>query len=172
MRDRIPRREVLQVDFAKRLREETNFAYRAAMRHFVIRWLITTLAVMVAAAFINGIRYDSTGALIGAALLLGILNAFVRPVLLVLGAPLILLTLGFFILIINALMLYCVPSIVGGFHVDRFGSAFWGAILIGIVSWLLSAFFRGSDGRVHVLTHHTQIKRVQGRVIEPGDKIP
>jgi hypothetical protein len=69
-------------------------------------------------------------------------------------------------------MLYCVPSIVGGFHVDRFGSAFWGTILIGIVSWLLSAFFRGSDGRVHVLTHHTQIKRVQGRVIEPGDKLP
>jgi hypothetical protein len=42
--------------------------------------------------------------------------------------------------------------------------------VIGIVSWILSAFFRGSDGRVHVLTHHTQIKRVQGRVIEPGDR--
>jgi putative membrane protein len=163
---------VLQVDFAKRLREETNFAYRAAMRHFVIRWLITTVAVMVAAAFVKGIRYDSTGALIGAALLLGILNAFVRPVLLIIGAPLILLTLGFFILIVNGLMLYWVPNILGGFHVDGFGSAFWGAILIGIVSWLLSAFFRGSDGRVHVLTHHAQIKRLQGRVIEPEDKLP
>ncbi|MDQ6807853.1 MAG: hypothetical protein M3Z64_00270, partial [Verrucomicrobiota bacterium] len=54
-----------------------------------------------------------------------------------------------------------------GSHVDHFGSAFWGAILIGIISWLLSAFFRGSDGHVHVLTHHTQIKRVSGRVIEP-----
>jgi putative membrane protein len=156
---------------AKRLRDETNFAYRAAMRNFVIRWLTTTVAVMTAAAFINGIRYDSAASLIGAALLLGILNAFVRPVLLILGAPLILLTLGFFILIVNGLMLYWVPSLVGGFHVDGFGSAFWGAILIGIVSWLLSAFFRGSDGRVHVLTHHTQIKQVQGRVIEPGDRI-
>ena len=56
---------------------------------------------MVAASLITGIRYDSSGALIGAALLLGILNAFVRPVLLILGAPLILLTLGFFILIVN-----------------------------------------------------------------------
>lgn len=157
--------------FAKRLREARNFAYRAAMRHFVFRWLITTAAVMVAAAFVSGIRYDSTAALIGAALLLGILNAFVRPVLLILGAPLILLTLGFFILIVNALMLYWVPGIVSGFHVNDFGSAFWGAILIGIVSWLLSAFFRGSDGRVHVLTHHTQIKRVQGRVIEPESEL-
>ena len=170
MEERNPRAPVLQVVFVNRLREETNFAYRAAMRHFVIRWLITTVAVMVAAAFISGIRYDSIGALIGAALLLGILNAFVRPVLLLLGAPLILLTLGVFILIVNGLMLYWVPSIVSGFHVDGYGSAFWGAILIGIISWMLSAFFRGSDGRVHVLTHHTQIKRVQGRVIEPGSQ--
>lgn len=161
----------MQADFAKRLREETNFAYRGSMRHFVIRWFITTVAVMVAASLISGIRYDSSGALIGAALLLGILNAFVRPVLLILGAPLILLTLGLFILIVNGLMLYWVPGIVGGFYVDGFGSAFWGAIWIGIVSWLLSAFFRGSDGRVHVLTHHTQIKRVQGRVIEPEEKL-
>jgi putative membrane protein len=159
---------VAQADFAKRrLRNEREFAYRAAMRHFVFRWLVTTVGVMVAAAFIPGIRYDSTSALIGAALLLGILNAFVRPVLLIIGAPLILLTLGIFILIVNGLMLYWVPGIVGGFHVDGFGSAFWGAILIGIISWILSAFFRGSDGRVHVLTHHTQLKRVEGRVIEP-----
>ena len=62
-------------------------------------------------------------------------------------------------------MLYWVPGLVPGFHVDGFGSAFWGAILIGIISWMLSAFFRGSDGRVHVLTHHTQIRAVRGRVI-------
>jgi putative membrane protein len=139
------------------------------MRHFVFRWAITTVAVMVASSMLHGIRYDNVASLIGAALLLGILNAFVRPVLLLLSAPLILLTLGFFILILNGLMLYLVPSIVIGFHVDNFGSAFWGAIVISIVSWLLSAFFRGSDGRVHVLTHHTQIRRVRGRVIEPGE---
>jgi len=124
---------------------------------------------MVASSIMQGIRYDTVPALIGAALLLGILNAFVRPVLLLLSAPLILLTLGFFILILNGLLLYFVPSIVIGFHVDNFGSAFWGAIIISLVSWLLSAFFRGSDGRVHVLTHHTQIRRVRGRVIEPGE---
>ena len=136
------------------------------MRHFVFRWIITTVAVMVASAFLPGVRYDSTGALITSALLLGILNAFVRPFLLILSAPLILVTLGFFILVVNGLMLMVVPSLVPGFHIDGFWSAFWGAIVIGIISWILSAFFRGSDGRVHVLTHHTQVKQVQGRVID------
>ena len=140
------------------------------MRHFVFRWATTTIAVMVASSIIHGIRYDSVAALIGAALLLGILNAFVRPILLILSAPLILLTLGIFILIVNGLMLLLVPSLVIGFHVDTFGSAFWGAIVISIVSWLLSAFFHGSDGRVHVLTHHTQIQRVRGRVIDPDEQ--
>ena len=122
---------------------------------------------MAASAFLPGVRYDSTGALIAAALLLGILNAFVRPLLLILSAPLILLTLGLFILVVNGFMLFLVPSFVPGFHVDGFWSAFWAAIVIGIISWTLSAFFRGSDGRVHVLTHHTDVKQVQGRVIEP-----
>jgi putative membrane protein len=140
------------------------------MKHFVFRWAITTIAVMVASSIIHGIRYDTVASLIGAALLLGILNAFVRPILLILSAPLILLTLGFFILILNGLMLLFVPSIVIGFHVDSFWSAFWGAIIISIVSWILSAFFRGSDGRVHVLTHHTQVRSVRGRVIEPGER--
>jgi putative membrane protein len=139
------------------------------MRHFVFRWAVTTIAVMITASIVRGIRYDTIGALILAALLLGILNAFVRPILLILSAPLILLTLGLFILVVNGLMLYWVQGLVGGFHVESFGSAFWGAILISIISWALSAFFRGSDGRVHVLTHHTKMRRVSGRVIEPGE---
>jgi putative membrane protein len=142
------------------------------MRHFVFRWIITTVAVMVTPVFVSGIRYDTIPSLIGAALLLGILNAFVRPVLLILSAPLILLTLGFFILIINALMLRVVPSMVIGFHVENFRSAFWGSLLISLISWILSAFFKGSDGRVHVLTHHAQIKRVEGRVIDPMENKP
>lgn len=124
---------------------------------------------MVACWLLRGLRYDSTTALVLAALLLGIFNAFLRPILLILSAPLILVTLGFFIFVVNAFMLLLVPTIISGFHVDGFGSAFWGAIIVSIVSWLLSAFFRGSDGRVHILTHHAQVKRVRGRVIEPGE---
>src|SRR6266567_5549847 len=140
------------------------------IKQFVFRWAAMTIAVMVASSIIRGIRYDTVAALIGASLLLGILNAFVRPFLLILSAPLILLTLGFFILVVNGLMLLVVPSIVIGFHVDSFGSAFWGAIIISIVIWILSAFFRGSDGHVHVLTHHTQIRRVRGRVIDRDER--
>ena len=136
------------------------------MKRFVLRWAATTVAVMVASSFIHGIHYDTVASLIGAALLLGILNAFVRPFLLILSAPVILLTLGFFILILNALLLLLVPSIVVGFHVDGFWSAFWGAIVVSLVSWVLSAFFRGSDGRVHVLTHHTGLRRIRGRVLD------
>jgi len=140
------------------------------MKHFVFRWAVTTIAVMVASSVIHGIRYDTVASLIGASLLLGILNAFIRPFLLILSAPLILVTLGFFILILNGLLLLVVPGVVVGFHVDGFWSAFWGAIVISIVSWILSAFFRGSDGRVHVLTHHTQIRPVRGRVIEEEER--
>jgi putative membrane protein len=142
------------------------------MKHFVFRWAITTVAVLVAASVISGIRYDSVGSLIGAALLLGILNAFLRPILLLLMAPLIILTLGIFIFVVNALMLLLVNDLVHGFHVDSFGSAFWGAVLISFVSWILSAFFRGSDGRVHPLTHHREMRRVEGRVVassKPGE---
>jgi putative membrane protein len=140
------------------------------MRHFIFRWAITTFAVFVAAPIV-GLNYGgSFGCLLGASLLLGIANAFVRPILLILSVPLILLTLGLFIFVLNGLMLFIVGQIVPCFHVPGFWNAFFGAIIISFVSWMLSAFFRGSDGRVHVLTHHTQIKRVSGRVIEPGER--
>ncbi len=78
------------------------------MKQFVFRWAATTIAVMVASSIIRGIRYDTVAALIGASLLLGILNAFVRPFLLILSAPVILITLGLFILVLNGLLLLLV----------------------------------------------------------------
>jgi putative membrane protein len=68
-------------------------------------------------------------------------------------------------------LLWLVGSIVPGFHVDTFGTAFFGALIVSVVSWLLSSFFRASDGRYHVITHHEALartgeKRVTGRVIE------
>src|SRR5207302_8897292 len=133
------------------------------MKHFVFRWAVTTIAVMVASSIIRGIRYDTVAALIGASLLLGILNAFIRPFLLILSAPLILVTLGVFILVLHGLLLLVVPSVVVGFHVDHFWSAFWGARVISIVSWMLSALFRGIEGRMHMLTYQSQRRRVSGR---------
>lgn len=136
------------------------------MTAFVIRWLVTTIAVLVAAHLIPGIGYDGWGALLGASLLLGIINAFVRPILLLLSLPFIIVTMGLFIFVVNALLLLLVSKIVPAFHVAGFWSAFFGAIIISVVSWILSSFFRGSDGKIHVITHHTAVKQANARVIE------
>jgi putative membrane protein len=139
--------------------------YRKGMRPFLIRWLCTTIAVAVAVK-LTDMRASGLGALLGTALLLGIINALIRPVLLMLSLPFIIVTLGLFILIVNAVMLSIAGGLVPGFFVGGFGNAFFGAIIISIVSWALSLFFRGSDGRYHLITHHTDIKRVEGRVVE------
>ena len=135
------------------------------MKEFLIRWLITTLAVMGATYLIPEISYNSTGTLIGAALLLGIINALIRPVLLLLSLPFIIITMGFFILVINALLLLFVSAVIPGFHVEGFWNALFAGIVIGIISWILSSFFRSSDGHVYPVTHHPQMKQVEGRVV-------
>jgi putative membrane protein len=136
------------------------------MTAFVIRWLFTTIAVLVAAHLIPGIGYAGWGTLLGASLMLGIINAFVRPILLLLSLPWIIITMGLFIFVINALLLMLVSKIIPDFQVSGFWSAFFGAIVISLVSWILSSFFRGSDGRIHVITHHAAIKQANARVIE------
>ena len=116
---------------------------------FLKRWLITTVAVMLAASIVQGIHY-TTGGLFIATLLLGLLNAFVRPIMLVLSLPLLLFTLGFFILIINALLLYWVGHILRDFHVDSFWAAFWGSLIISVVSMMLNILTKGGGPRVQV----------------------
>ncbi len=136
------------------------------MTAFLIRWSVTTVAVFAAEKIIPGIHCNSAGALLGASLLLGIVNAFVRPILLLLSIPFIIVTMGFFILVVNALMLMLVAQIVPSFSVDGFWNAFFGSIVISLVSWILSSFFRSSDGRIHSITHHPSIKKADARVIE------
>lgn len=135
------------------------------MRQFLIRWLCTTVAVAVAVQF-TGMEVSGIGALVGTALFLGIINALIRPIILLLSLPFIVVTMGFFILLVNAGMLAVAGGMVPGFHVGGFWNAFFGAIIISIVSWAMSLFFRGSDGHYHLITHHTQEKNVRGRVIE------
>ena len=136
------------------------------MTAFIIRWLVTTVAVLVAAHLIPGISYQGWEGLLQASLLLGIINAFVRPVLLILSLPWIIVTMGIFFLVINALLLLLVSSILPAFHVAGFWSAFFGSIVISFVSWLLSSFFRGHDGRIYPITHHTGPKPANARVIK------
>lgn len=108
---------------------------------FLKRWLITTVAVLVATQVVSGIRYDHghPEALILATLTLGLLNLFIRPALLRLSLPLLLFTLGLFTLVINAGLLMFVGRIFQNFHVDDFSAAFWGSVVIAVVSTLLNA---------------------------------
>ena len=135
------------------------------MAAFVIRWIVTTIAVFVAEKLVPGISCDTTSALLGASLLLGIINAFIRPVLMLLSLPFIIVTMGLFIFVINALLLLFVSTVIPPFHVEGFWSAFFGAIIVSIVSFVLSSFFRTSDGRIHTITHHPAIKKADARTI-------
>ena len=121
----------------------------ASAMQFIQRWVVTTLAVLVAANVVRGLSYDHVGALLAASLLLGFLNAFVRPLLVLLSLPLLVSTLGLFFLVINALLLWMVGSLVKGFHVTGFWPAFWGALVISITS-VISNIFLGRGPRVQV----------------------
>ena len=111
------------------------------LKAFLQRWVITTVAVLVAANVVPGITYDSFPSVVVASLVLGVLNAFVRPFILVLSLPLLLATLGVFLLIINAALLYFVGSVVKSFHVATFGAAMWGAFVISLVSVIANGLF-------------------------------
>lgn len=120
------------------------------MKEFFQRWIINTVAVLVAAHIVSGIRYDSAADLFVASLLLGVLNAVVRPFLLLLSLPLLIFTLGLFLMVINAGMLYLVGKLVTGFHVVGFWSAFFGALTISIVNIILNAVTGTGNARVKV----------------------
>jgi putative membrane protein len=121
---------------------------------FLQSWVINTAAVLVAAVVLhNHISYDNKlQNLIVAALLLGILNAFVRPILMLIALPLLVFTLGLFTLVINALLLYLVSALLKpSFYVDSFGYAFLGALIISVISIALNVLT--GNARVSVQRH-------------------
>jgi len=102
-------------------------------------WIIITIAIFVAAYLIPGIKVDSIGAAIVGAAVLGVLNALIKPVLIILTLPITLLTLGLFIFVINALLFWLAGSIIPGFRVNSFGSALLGSLVVTIVSYIARA---------------------------------
>ena len=120
------------------------------MKGLLIRWLILTLAIMTAAYLFSGIHVSGFGSAIFAAMVLGILNAFFRPILFILTLPINVLTLGLFTFVINALLLMMTSGIIGGLVVEGFGSALIGSLIISLVSLLLSSFI-SDRGRVESL---------------------
>lgn len=120
------------------------------MKGIAVRWLFQSVAILVAAYLVDGIRVSGFPAAILAAAVLGFLNAFLRPVLLLLTLPLNILTLGLFTFVINALLLMMASGVIGGFEVNGFGAALLGSLLISVVSWLLTTYI-GERGTVQTI---------------------
>ncbi|MBS0427441.1 MAG: phage holin family protein [Proteobacteria bacterium] len=112
---------------------------------FLIHWAITAVSLWVASHIFRGLKFDSTGALIVAALLLGFANAIVKPLLIVLTLPLTLVTFGLFLLVINALMILLVAALVKGFRVSGFWTALFASLFVSILSILIGSLLGGSD---------------------------
>ena len=120
------------------------------MKGILLRWLLLTFAIFMTAYMLDGIRVSGFPSAIMAAAVLGILNAFFRPILLILTLPLNILTLGLFTFAINAILLMMASGIISGFEVDGFGPALLGALFISTVSWLLTSFI-GKRGTVQFI---------------------
>ncbi|MBY0557669.1 MAG: phage holin family protein [Burkholderiaceae bacterium] len=113
----------------------------------VLTWLINAIALLAVPYLMHSVEVTSFGAALVAALVLGLVNTLIRPVLLLLTLPVTLVSLGLFIFIINGFMFWLVAQWVDGFHVDSFLSAIGGALLYSVISWSLSTLFlKNSDG--------------------------
>lgn len=113
-------------------------------------WLFVAFGVLFASNVVPGISYESGEALVVVALLLSACNVFLKPLIMLLSLPLIILTFGIGIWIINALLFWSVGGLVGGFHIDSFGSALWGALVVSITSGVASLLFGSPNQRRRV----------------------
>jgi putative membrane protein len=109
---------------------------------FLIHWLITATALGAAAHVVPGIQVSSLGTLLFSALVLGLVNAVVRPILVILTLPITILTLGLFYLIVNGVAFALAAALVPGFAVASLGAAVIGALVVSLVSWILGSALR------------------------------
>jgi putative membrane protein len=113
---------------------------------FLARLILNALAIMVAAWFLPGLALSGPGSALAAGFILGIVNTLVRPVLLLLTLPFTLITLGLFIFVVNAICLALTAAVLPGFDIAGFGSAFFGALIVSVVSWILNGLVLPSAG--------------------------
>lgn len=106
------------------------------------RWLLNSLVLLLITYLITGIQIESFWTAVLAALVLGLINALVRPLFVILTLPVTIVTLGLFILVINALLFWLVSAIVPGFEVAGFVNAFLGALIFSIMSWITNQFIK------------------------------
>ena len=119
------------------------------MRGFFARVLITAFGLWVADLLLGGLRFDGAGPLFLAAFLLGLVNAFIRPVVIILTLPFTLLTLGLFLFVINGAMLLLVARLMDAFHLEGLWTAILASVIVGLTGWIANGFV-GDKGRVEV----------------------
>lgn len=107
----------------------------------VLNWVINACALLAVPLVIPGVRVQGFASALAAALVLGLINALIRPIMLLLTLPVTVLTLGLFILVINGLMFLFASNFVGGFRVNGLGAAILGAVVYSVVSWILTSLF-------------------------------
>jgi len=115
------------------------------MKVIFLKWVVNIIALATVVYFLPGIRIDKWQTTAVAAIILILLNTFLRPIIIFLTLPLSIISLGFFTLVINGFMFYLVSKRISGFRVDNFWSAFWGAIIFSVVSFLLNHFVNKSE---------------------------
>lgn len=124
----------------------------ANLTPFLLHWAITSISLWVAGHLFKGIHFNNPSASMVSALLLGLANAVVRPLLVLFTLPLTLLTFGLFLLVINAMMLQLVAKLVDGFRLDGFWTAFWASIFIALLSWVMGSFVLGGSPEFTIQT--------------------
>jgi len=121
------------------------------MTGFILRCAIVALGLWLATKILPGLQFDTAGTLLAAALLLGIVNAIIRPIAVILTLPLTLVTLGLFLIVINAGMLGLVALMLSGFAVSSFWTAIAGSLIVSLTSWIASGLI-GNNGRLEVIS--------------------
>jgi putative membrane protein len=111
------------------------------MTRFILRAAIAAAGLWLATEWVDGIHIDAPMTLVFAALLLGVVNAFIRPLTILLTLPFLLVTLGLFLLVVNAAMLGLVAALLPGMQIGGFWDAVWGALIVSVVSWIGSVAF-------------------------------
>ena len=120
------------------------------MRGLVVRWVVSAIALYLTSSVVRGIEVRSVGAVLAAAAMIGIINAFVRPIVLILTLPLTIVTFGLFVLVVNAAMLVLASAFVPGFHVNGFWAALWGWLLLSFFTFCINVLI-GEHGGVEVV---------------------
>ncbi|MFC5497197.1 phage holin family protein [Caenimonas terrae] len=127
------------------------------MTDFLLQWAVTAVSLWLASLLFKGIKFDSTGALVVSALLLGLANAVVKPLLIILTLPLTLVTFGLFILVINALMMLLVAWLIKGFKVSGFWTAFFAGVFVSVLSIAFGAVFSASPETTLEMPHGNSV---------------